>query len=332
LVDKGPNIGDAILGGRYTLLAQVKASTESTKSYIGYKGQCRFCGERDVRFFKNEAHTFPEGLGNRWIVSRDECDKCNQLFSKYDDAIVKAVAPFLTLGGVRGKSNKVRQTGRSGGPAVLARRKGVDNRPSLFFGSVDAGIPEQMAITPDGAMHLKLAVAEVPFRPRYAYKALVKMAIALLPDAELSNYSRLRAWLLDPDDTIEFPYLDVGISFASIGNAPELLSGALLRRSDPEDLVPHILFVFSAGSVCFQIDLMSDHLEDHLPPLPLDTINVQWTNTVGSPTRPETISFHYGRPRHLNWSSTQSQPQPVKEIVLEFNSRTNNGSLTPVFR
>jgi len=175
-------------------------------------------------------------------------------------------------------------------------------------------------------------VADDPFRPRYAYKALVKMAIALLPDAEIANYGRLRTWLLDSDDAIEFPHLDVGISFASIGHAPELLIGALLRRSDPEELVPHILFVFSAGSVCFQIDLMSDHLEDHLPPLPAGTINIEWTNTVGSPNRPEAISFRYGRPTHFNWSSAQSQPQPVKEIVLEFNPRTNNGSLIPIFR
>jgi hypothetical protein len=177
-----------------------------------------------------------------------------------------------------------------------------------------------------------MPVADDPFRPRYAYKALVKMAVALLPNIELAHYSRVRAWLLDPDDAIEFPHLDVGISFASIGNAPPLVSGALLRRIDPKDLVPHILFVLSAGSVCFQIDLMSDHLEDHLPPLPLGMVNVEWTNTVGNSDWSETISFHYGRPKHLNWSSAESQPQPVKGIELDFNPRTNAGSLTPIFR
>ena len=330
-IDKGPRIGDATLGGRYTLLAQVKASTESTKQYIGQKGPCRYCGERDARFFRTEAHAFPEGLGNQWVVSRAECDKCNRLFSKYDDAIVRAVGPFLTLGGVKGKSNKVRQTGRSDGPAVLSRRNGAD-RPELSIRSIDTERSQQMAVTSEGALRLNFPVADDPFRPRYAYKALVKMAIALLPDAEIANYGRLRTWLLDSDDAIEFPHLDVGISFASIGHAPELLIGALLRRRDPEELVPHILFVFSAGSVCFQIDLMSDHLEDHLPPLPAGTINIEWTNTVGSPNRPEAISFRYGRPTHFNWSSAQSQPQPVKEIVLEFNPRTNNGSLIPIFR
>ena len=134
-MDNGPGIGEAFLGGRYTRLAQVKASTGGTKSYIGNKGPCRYCGESSTRYFRTEAHAFPEGLGNRWVISRDECDKCNELFSKYDDAIVRAVGPFLTLGGVKGKANKVRQTGRF--PAILARRDGQD-RPTISIHSANA--------------------------------------------------------------------------------------------------------------------------------------------------------------------------------------------------
>jgi hypothetical protein len=330
-MDKGPGIGEAVLGGRYTLLAQVKASIGGTKSYIGTKGQCRYCGATSARYFRTEAHAFPEGLGNHWVISRDECDKCNELFSKYDDAVVRAVGPFLTLGGVKGKANKVRQTGRSNGLAILARRDGQE-RPAISIHSTNAEPSEHMAITADGTLRLRMPVADDLFKPRYAYKALVKMAVAMLPDNELANYSQLRAWLLDPHERVEFPHLDVGISFASVGNAPPLLAGALLRRSDPKDLVPHILFIFSAGSVCFQIDLMSDHLEDHLPPLPPGTINIEWTNVVGNSDGSETVSFRYGRPKHLNWSSAEGQPQPVKEIVLDFNPRNNNGSLTPIFR
>ena len=54
-MDKRPGIGEALLGGRYTLLAQVKASIGGTKSYIGNKGQRRYCGESGVRYFRTEA-------------------------------------------------------------------------------------------------------------------------------------------------------------------------------------------------------------------------------------------------------------------------------------
>jgi hypothetical protein len=111
-MDKGPKIGDAVLGGRYSLLAQVKGSISGGTVYLGAKGRCRYCGETNPASFRMTAHAFPEALGNKWVISRDECDACNQVFSKYDDAIAKAVSSFLTLGGVKGKSNKVRQTGR----------------------------------------------------------------------------------------------------------------------------------------------------------------------------------------------------------------------------
>ena len=57
------------------------------------------------------------------------------------------------------------------------------------------------------------------------------MGIALLPQEELSNYQRLIAWLLDPDDNLDFPVLEVAMSFGSIGNAPPLAVGSLLRRT-----------------------------------------------------------------------------------------------------
>lgn len=58
-----------------------------------------------------------------------------------------------------------------------------------------------------GRFRLKIPVAGVPFRPRHAYKALSKIGVALLPNDELDNYQRLRAWLLDVRDTLEFPVL-----------------------------------------------------------------------------------------------------------------------------
>src|ERR1700738_3950089 len=109
-MNSGPNIGDPVLGGRYTLLAEVKGSIGGNAVHLGSRGKCRYCSATGTGRFRTKAHAFPEALGNKWVISRDECDTCNQLFSKYDDAIAKAVGPFLTLGGVKGKSNKVRQT------------------------------------------------------------------------------------------------------------------------------------------------------------------------------------------------------------------------------
>jgi hypothetical protein len=73
--NSGPQIGDRVLGGSYTLLEQVKGSLGTNRTYIGRKGVCRYCGCNDVSKFKNVSHTFPESLGNKWIVSPERVNQ-----------------------------------------------------------------------------------------------------------------------------------------------------------------------------------------------------------------------------------------------------------------
>ena len=144
------------------------------------------------------------------------------------------------------------------------------------------------------------------------------MGLALLPDDELDNYKRLRVWLLDVRDALDFPLLDVAMSFGAIGHAPPLVAASLLRRRNPRDDIPHILVVLCAGSVCLQIDLMSDHVEDHLPPISIGDVDIEY--------------WDYGAPTHQNWSTSDPTPQPIETMVLDFNPRTCVGRFTPVFR
>lgn len=83
----GPHIGDLLLDGRYRLLTEVKGAIGRPRVLLGEKGFCRFCGASDPSVFRKDSHTFPEALGNKWVISRDECDTCNtKIFSRYDDA------------------------------------------------------------------------------------------------------------------------------------------------------------------------------------------------------------------------------------------------------
>lgn len=327
----GPQLGDRVLGGSYTLLEQVKGSVGADRTYIGRKGVCRYCGCKDASKFKNVSHTFPESLGNKWIVSLDECDGCNKVFSVYDDALSNSVSPFLTLGGVKGKENKIRQTGRSRGMSVMSRQApNAPSRISILIRGVNAS--EHVFTDPaTGNIRMVYPVAGVPFKPRHAYKALVKMAIALLPEDELENYKKLRAWILDPNDNNCCSLLEVGLSFASVGNAPPLAVGVLLRRTEEQDLRPRIVFVFSAGSVCLQIYLRSDSLDDQLPLDLPGILGIEWSNViVGSTGSP--IRLSYGAPIHMDWRFLETSPQPVESITLNFCPKTCVGQFTPNFR
>jgi|GEM_PF-716296 len=327
----GPQIGDRVLGGIYTLLQQTKGSIGGEVTYLGRKGVCRYCGSTDASRFRNVSHTFPEALGNKWVVSLDECDNCNKLFSVYDDALSNSVSPFLTLGGVKGKQNKIRQTGRSSGLSVISRQASSEpSRISIVLRGVDAR-EHVFRDRATGNIRMIYPVASVPFKPRHAYKALVKMAIALLPEDELDNYKKIRAWILDPNETDYSTLLEVGLSFSAIGNAPPLAVGVLLRRAIDNDVRPRIIFVFSAGSVCLQIYLRSDSLDAQLPSDQPGILGIEWSNVIVGAAG-EHIRFDYGTPLHLDWRDVATRPQPVESVTLDFSPKTTVGKFTPNFR
>jgi len=148
----------------------------------------------------------------------DECDACNDLFSIYEDSLAKAVSPLLTVGGTLGKGNKVRQTGRSAGAATVRHSRQTDGKRRLsFFAKVEdaAKIGTMNPVT--GCLELVMPIAGVPFTPRLAYKALVKMGLAILPIDELQQFQQLLGWITKPDHDVKFARLNVGLSFGSVG-------------------------------------------------------------------------------------------------------------------
>ncbi len=298
---------------------------------IGEPKVCRFCGETDTTLFKKKAHTFPESIGNKWVFSLDECDRCNLLFGDYEDALATCVRPFLTLGGVRGKKG-VPQLGRSKGQSSIKHifeqgKRGlslaaqVEDLDSVFRPGRSAGVIEADFIVPPAR-----------FRPRLAYKALVKMGIALLPREELGNYSKLRTWLQTKNDEVDFPSLDVLMSFVSVGNSPDMVSGTLLRRLDPIDVVPHILFFLTAGSVCFQIDLLADELDSHIPHVDPCHVKIRWTSVLLGESDDPPIKLRYSDPTCLDWSAADLADPPVEKLKFEFNVATTHAQWTPIMR
>lgn len=318
-------------GGTHDVLTVVKASVGGKAVALGSKGHCRFCGSKNPKLFRTEAHSVPEGLGNKWIVSLDECDSCNATFSKYEDALAKTIGPILTIGGTQGKGNAVRQTGRSHGPAIIKHQKTAEGGRHISM-EVVGEFSDHISVDPaEGTISIRVPVATERFIPRFAYKSLAKMGISILPQEELLNFKNLIAWVRNPDDETAMPPLSVGISFASIGNAPRLVAAALLRRRDGVQNTPYMVFVVSVGSACFQIDLKSDALDGYWPPTHQVRSAIRWTNAIGAPGKPS-IRLEYGTPFQLDWSSAELQLQPIEAVVTTMNPRTGSGSIAFLFR
>ncbi|HVR91017.1 MAG TPA: hypothetical protein VHG29_07990 [Novosphingobium sp.] len=315
----------------YEILHHVQAGVGSHKIVLGRRGSCRFCGEGDSKHFRHRSHTIPEGLGNHWILSADECDRCNKLFSKYDDALCKSVGTILTVGGTEGKGGKVRQTGRSkGSNNIRHSRPGGQRRISYQVLSeadgISAALGTAVEFSADGKIKLTMPMPSEVFVPRSAYKALVKVGLALLPDTELPNFQRLLQWLTDESESEEFSFLDVGISCGSLGNAPPIVSATILRRKSIEDRIPYVLLMVTAGSICWQIDLMPDVLDNEIGLAGFGCINLRW-NTILGPRDGDQIKIAYSEPRHFDWSSNLPAPSPINALRQHFDQNTLEGQI-----
>jgi hypothetical protein len=313
----------------YEVIAQQLSEPGTVPRFLGNRQHCRFCRSTDQRAFGNKrnAHTFPEALGNRTVFSLDECKACNQRFSLYEDALCKAVGPYLTLGGVEGKRG-VRQTGRSAGYSYI-RHSVVDGLRHIEVRS--QGDPTELAgINPEtGKLHLRMPVEGDMFVPLYAYKAILRIALSIMPERELENFAGSLKCLQTLEDPPPSGTMRVGFSFSHIGNAPPALASSLLRRISPTDFTPYMVAIFTAGNVCFQIWLRSDNQDDGLPDVA--GLRVRWTSQL-----PKLEGGYYpvefSEPLQLDWSSAKPERQPFEAFELQFDLQSTQGIITPILR
>jgi hypothetical protein len=317
---EAPNV---LIDNDYETLVYLLAVQNLEQSKIGTNGSCRFCGKDDRKLFRNEAHTFPEGLGNKWFFSQDECDQCNTLFSAYDDALCKSVGALLTILGVKGKGNKVRQTGRSSGSHNIKYvSENTSERAVITVLDVDNNVkpPTDLAFRFFEGRQVSILVPtpiEV-FVPRYAYKCLVKMALAIMPETELHKFECLKTWLLNKDDDADFPFLDVGLSIRTEFDVEEMMSATLLKRKSPNANLPYMIFVFCVGPICWQIDLLPDHEDENCGLVFFGFLNLSWALSFSDQTGcPKEIG--YPRPIHMDWRSRKTVPVPISNVTPFIN-------------
>lgn len=313
----------------YELLAHELIEPNSELRFLGKRKLCRYCSSTGKGIFgkKTNAHLLPIGLGNRTLFSLDECKACNDKFSVYEDALCKAVGPFLTLGGVRGRSG-VRKTGRSGSKSTV-RHTEADGLRRLSFAYKGDTKPMMSCDQTTGILRWSMPIEGDKFIPRYAYKALTKIGLSILPHEELPKFQKSIASLQSQDATPHNSPHQVGFSYAYVGNAVPALAISLWRRKDIHGRSPYVVLFLMAGSVCFQIWLRSDELDEHVPDVVRLGVrfNAQLPKSEGG-----YFPVVYSDPLQFDWTSLEARPQPFQTFEFAFNPMTTEGSITPVFK
>lgn len=209
---------------------------------------CRFCGKSkpDVSF-KKTAHAIPECLGNKSLISMNECDACNKFFAnEYEDHLAKWFGPMRTLCQMRGKNKKNKGFPKYKAEEFTAERS---DRGMELWVNADSSTVD---IREGGSFKIPVEMPTQPYIPLRAAQAFVKSAISVLPTKLLSECENTILWLSNRA-TVRINSFPVSFAFTPGPNPHANGRARILMRRDPDAEIPLMWFVLATANFLFQI-------------------------------------------------------------------------------
>lgn len=149
---------------------------------------CRFCGGKmpDVKY-RAVAHAISEGLGNKILFCNEECDDCNNKFSKLESNLMHYLDIRRAMGGILTKSDGTVPSVDGKGFAI---RGDVNNQAVLYL--------EEGMLTRDKDLTKPFQVTLETYDSithQGIFKTLCKIVIDLLHIGELGHFRETIGWI-----------------------------------------------------------------------------------------------------------------------------------------
>ena len=207
---------------------------------------CRFCRRAVPEVtFNSRAHTVPESMGNKSLLSKNECDECNQFFAQqYDDHLSKRFMLMRATSQIRGKNGVPTYKDKEGKIRIEMGGEG----PGITIESEDLFAKFKK----DGPHAFKLPVPtpSQPYVPVRAAMALIKAACSLVPASELEQVRTTIDWLMgNVGATVSyFPILHTFVP----GPNPYRDGKVMLLRRKVDEPIPYLWCILATGNVQLQ--------------------------------------------------------------------------------
>jgi hypothetical protein len=179
----------------WRLLASVTYDPDvpGRKEYLPSRAErwCRFCTSAPhLLTFKKDAHAIPEALGNRYLLSREECDACNASAAQLEDDLAKHLTVARVMSRIPGKGGDVKHR--------------LGERPSFILSDaaknqiiVDRTVGDDSIETRRISTGVKWRIRIPGYRPLNVAKALARIVLMLVPETELPRLEHVRRWTRD---------------------------------------------------------------------------------------------------------------------------------------
>lgn len=227
--------------------------------------ECRFCHKSEPEVsFKKIAHVFPESIGNSVLYSNYECDSCNQFFG---DTIENEYGNFFSLYHsimrIKGKKGIPRCSYKI--PCALRTDKcskyciDIDFKNSIPFVRQCKEVGSQYINYSNNSITISKPTGK--HCPIAVFKAIVKMAISVMPSNELCGFSEVINWLLEPEHRNFYNNKKLLVRYKMIPgfNVTKYPHYALYRRKRIVWNKPYILFNLTYGCFSLFVEIPRDY-------------------------------------------------------------------------
>ena len=271
------------LDKHYSILGW-KLLNDTDMCYLGdpHNKKCRFCNrtESDGATFEKVAHCFPESIGNHFLASYYECDRCNAFFG---DTIEGEFANYMniyhSMSLIHGKKKIPDHVGtdrkskltQCAGKPILS----VVSEPDMEESAIDC--PTSAHVTIKGKL-IEYEDVAPPHYPIAVFKCFVKMALSVIPENELFIFQDTIQWLRERKHTNIFGGKKLICRYKMIPgyNTTKYPCYWLFKRKGACQcaIYPYYVFGITYGNYSYAIEIPTNSDKNHsindipFPPIP----------------------------------------------------------------
>ncbi|PWK17176.1 hypothetical protein LV89_04462 [Arcicella aurantiaca] len=204
------------------------AFDENTRNKIGEtdksKRICRFCnrGSEEVKF-KKVAHSISEALGNKKIITNDECDSCNEKFGiGIENDLILYLNLYRNVFGIRGKS---------GVPKLKGKNFEMENNGTIEIKQYLTD--EEVNDSERDDFKVKLETSQ-ELTAQNIYRTLSKYALSVIDKTLIEHFGETIKWINGDVSFDNLPKVAMLTSYYLFSYHPKLI--VYIRKSDDFEL------------------------------------------------------------------------------------------------
>lgn len=183
---------------------------------------CRFCGNKvPVISFKHVSHAISESLGNKSIICREECDNCNERFSRtIEPDIANMLSPLLTIYSIHGKKGIRTTKGKNFKLSLDESNKNSDDNDGTIKLQLNQEIPDNIEEILKN--QLSLDTSPLKYIPQNVYKCLCKYVVSVINERYLPDFKKTIDWINSTTKYCKLPLIAIG-NWQIKTNAPYMI-------------------------------------------------------------------------------------------------------------